>query len=147
MSEREIRSYRDLDAWNVAMDLAVEAYELATQLPSIERYELASQIRRSATSVPSNVAEGHATGRDGMFLRHLSIALGSLGELDTQFEIGRRLQLLPDAKVATVHEHVARTRQLLHGLRRGLRRKLAKKSASAAVVLAPLLWLLIGPLV
>ena len=143
MSDQEIRSYRDLDAWNVAMDLAVEAYELATRLPSVERYGLSSQIRRAATSVPANVAEGHASGRNGLFLRHVSIALGSLGELDTHFEIGRRLRLLPESEVATLHEHVARTRQLLHGLRRGLRRKLAKSAASTLAVLGPILWLIL----
>ena len=124
MSDQEIRTYRDLDAWNVAMELAVEAYELATKLPSIERYELSSQIRRAATSVPANIAEGHASGRNGLFLRHMSIALGSLGELDTHFEVARRVQLLTEVKVAVMHEHIARTRQLLHGLRRRLRRKL-----------------------
>ena len=142
MGDQEIQTYRDLDAWNVAMDLVVESYELAAKLPSIERYELSSQIRRAATSVPSNVAEGQASGRSGLFLRHVSIALGSLGELDTHFEIGRRLGFLPDKEVALIREHVGRTRQLLYGLRRSLlKQQLKRICSSLAILVGPALWL------
>ena len=55
-----IKSYRDLDAWKVAMDLAVSVYNAIGKLPRCERFELASQMRRAAVSVPSNVAEGQA---------------------------------------------------------------------------------------
>ena len=144
MKEQSVRTYRELEAWNVAMDLVVASYELAADLPSLERYELSSQIRRAATSVPSNVAEGQASGRDGVFLRHIGIALGSLGELDTQFEIGRRLRFLKEAKVDAIHQHIARTRQLLYGLRRSIRVKLLKSTAPVlALVAAPALWYLL----
>lgn len=143
MTDRPTQTYRDLDAWNVAMDLAVAAYELASDLPTSERYELSSQIRRAATSVPSNIAEGQASGRDAVFLRHLSIALGSLGELDTQFEVGRRLRLLQDRKVAAIQEHIMRTRRLLYGLRRSLRIKVAKAMTPVLLLIAaPSAWVL-----
>lgn len=139
----QIRSYRDLDAWNVAMDLTVASYELASDLPSSERFELSSQIRRAATSVPSNVAEGQASGRDRIFLRHLSIALGSLGELDTHFEAGRRLRLLKDTKVVAIQDQIARTRQLLYGVRRSVRKKQLKTAGCGLALLAgPALWFL-----
>jgi four helix bundle protein len=54
----EIVSFRDLDAWKVAMDLVVAIYSLAAKLPATERFELSAQIRRAAVSIPSNIAEG-----------------------------------------------------------------------------------------
>jgi four helix bundle protein len=142
MTEQSIQTYRDLDVWNVAMELAVEAYGLATQLPSLQRYEMSSQIRRAATSVPANVAEGHASGQTGVFLRHVRIALGSLGELDTHFELGQRLRLLQQEKVVAIQERIGRTRQLLHGLRRSLLKKQMKTIACAlALVAIQALWL------
>ena len=82
-----IRSFRDLDAWTAAMDLACAAYDIAERLPPTERFELASQIRRAAVSIPSNIAEGHACGLRNRYRNHVRIAAGSLGELATQVEI------------------------------------------------------------
>ena len=76
VQKNPIRSFRDLDAWNVAMALAVNCYRVAKRLPAEERFELSAQIRRAAVSVPSNVAEGHASGSDGLFSRHVRISLG-----------------------------------------------------------------------
>jgi carbamoyl-phosphate synthase large subunit len=95
------------------MDLAVTAFEVAGRLPSYQRFELASQIRRSATSVPSNVAEGHAHRGDRTYLRHVRIALGSLAELETQFELALRLKLVESSGLQTATKQVARTGQIL----------------------------------
>ena len=144
MRDQPTQTYRDLDAWIVAMDLVMQSYELVCDLPSSERYELSSQIRRAATSVPSNIAEGQASGRDTVFLRHISIALGSLGELDTQFEVGRRLRMLQEVKVEAIQRDITRARRLLFGLRRSLRLKLLKSATPAlALVAAPLVWYLL----
>lgn len=82
-----------------------------------------------------------------MFLRHVDIALGSLGELDTDFELGRRLRFLTGADTAAIHKQIGRTRQLLHGLRRSLRRKQCKTILSSLALFAglagPALWLLL----
>jgi four helix bundle protein len=94
-----IRSFRDLDTWQAAMDLAVGCYKAAKLLPPSERFEMSPQIRKAATSVPSNIAEGHSTGSDGLCARHRRIALGSLGELDTQLELAVRVGLLPAGEV------------------------------------------------
>ena len=94
---RVVRYFRDLQAWQSAMDLAVAAYGLAGQLPPTHRFELGSQIRRSASSIPSNIAEGHSQRGDRVFLRHVRIALGSLAELDTQVEIAIRSKLVDDS--------------------------------------------------
>jgi four helix bundle protein len=106
------------------MDLCVLSYELAKRLPASERFELSAQIRSAATSIPSNVAEGQATGKTGRFLYHTSIALGSLGELDTELELARQLGMLTEQDLMRVADQLARTGQLLHGLRRSLRNKL-----------------------
>lgn len=78
-----VESYRDLKVWNKAMDLVVEAYTLAKQLPKMETYGLVNQIQQSAVSVLANIAEGHGREHLGDYLRHLSIANGSLKELET----------------------------------------------------------------
>ena len=91
----KILSFRDLDAWKAAMDLVVSAYLVAGRLPATERFELAAQMRRAAVSIPSNIAEGHASGPGGRYRHHVRIALGSLAELDTQLELAVRLRFCP----------------------------------------------------
>ena len=115
-----IKSFRDLLAWNAAMDLVVTAYELAEKLPRSERFGLGPQIRRAAVSIPSNVAEGHAAGARQRYLNHVRIAVGSLAELDTQIDIATRLAFLSAEDVGIAAQQLTRTGQLLHGLARSL---------------------------
>jgi four helix bundle protein len=89
-----ISSYRDLDVWNLGIDLVVSCYRITHSFPRQEEYGLSAQLRRAAVSVPSNIAEGHARASTGDYLRHLSIAHGSLAELETHLEIARRLGYL-----------------------------------------------------
>jgi four helix bundle protein len=118
----DIRSFRDLDAWNAGMNLVVTTYELCRLLPSTEQFELGRQMRRAAISIPSNIAEGHASGPRGRYLYHVRIALGSLAELDTQLELAVRLRFVPADRLVRIAEQVTRAGLLLHGLARGLRR-------------------------
>ena len=129
-----VLSYRDLDAWNAAMDLAIATYELCKRFPVDEKYELARQMRRAATSVPSNVAEGHAHGPGLRYRNHVRIALGSLAELATQLEIAVRLKYITGDTVTRIDAQLARTRQLLHGLHRSLRRRLIAGALSIGVL-------------
>lgn len=115
-----VRFFRDLEAWQASMKLAVAAHQLAARLPSVHRFELGAQIRKAATSIPSNIAEGHAYGSDNVLMRHIRIALGSLAELETQVEIGVRLGLLESDITRDVLEQFVRTGQLLNGLKRAL---------------------------
>jgi four helix bundle protein len=91
----EIYSYRDLNVWQRGMDIAVNVYSITKSFPSSDMYGITSQLRRSAVSVPSNIAEGHARPRRE-FARFLSIARGSLNELETQLEISCRIGYLPE---------------------------------------------------
>ncbi len=129
------------------MDLAVTAHHLAGLLPSAQRFELGSQIRKSATSVPSNVAEGHAHHGDRTYLRHVRIALGSLAELDTQLELVLCLNLIEESSLATAVGEIVRAGQLLHGLERALKRRVDRATLAcigfvSAAASAGALWLL-----
>jgi four helix bundle protein len=86
-----IRSYRDLLVWQKAVTLGVGCYALTKRFPATERYGLASQIQRAAVSIAANIAEGHGRGGPAVFLYHLSIARGSLRELETLLLLADRL--------------------------------------------------------
>jgi four helix bundle protein len=116
-----IRSYRDLDAWQAGMELLVIIHDIASRLPQIERFELASQLRRAAVSIPSNVAEGQAYGPSGRYLHHVRVALGSVAELDTQLEAIMRIGYLTEQTLRDAIQLVDRTGKLLHGLERSLK--------------------------
>ena len=121
----QILSFRDLDAWKAAIELVLVAYDVAHQLPTTERFELAAQMRRAAVSIPSNIAEGQATGPGGRYRHHVRIALGSLAELETQLELALRLKWISAEAHDNLAGHVARTGKLLHGLSRSLWRRRA----------------------
>lgn len=86
-----IRSYRDLIVWQKSMDLTVAVYRLSRQLPAAERFGLMSQVQRAAASVPANIAEGHERRSRGDFRRFVSVARGSLAEVETHLELIDRL--------------------------------------------------------
>ena len=92
-----IRSYRDLEVWQKGMDLAAECYRITEGFPGHERYGLASQLQRAAASVPANIAEGQARQHTKEFLQFLSVASGSLAEVETYLLLAVRLNYLPGA--------------------------------------------------
>ena len=89
--ELKIISYKDLIVWRKSVELVVLIYDLTDQFPRDELYGLTSQMRRSAVSIPSNIAEGRRRGTKKDFRNFLSIAFGSGSELETQIEIVKRL--------------------------------------------------------
>lgn len=89
------RSYKDLFVWQKSMELVTVVYTLTKQLPEEEKFGLTSQMRRCAISIPSNIAEGSKRGTHNDFRQFLRIAYGSGAELETQFEITRKLRLIP----------------------------------------------------
>ena len=102
------------------MELLVEAYRVARQLPEVERFGLAAQLRRAAVSIPANIAEGFGRSARGDYLRHLSIASGSLREVETHLEAITLLEYLPAAATTSATDAAARTAYLLSRMRRGL---------------------------
>jgi len=84
-------NHKDLEAWKTAMDLVQAIYEISRDFPAHEQYGLTSQIRPSAISIPSNIAEGAARNSDKDFVRFLYVSLGSLAEMETQLIIAGRL--------------------------------------------------------
>lgn len=91
MENTPIHSYKDLVVWQRSMELVVAVYELTEQFPKSEMYGLTSQMRRSAVSIPSNIAEGRKRGSKKDYHHFLIIAYGSGAELETQIEIVKRL--------------------------------------------------------
>lgn len=89
-----IRNYRDLVVWQKAISFVTDVYQATRQLPAEERYGLCSQIRRSAASIPSNIAEGYGRNSIQDYIRFLQIANGSLFEFQTQLEIIKNLEYI-----------------------------------------------------
>jgi len=82
-------SYRDLRVWNKAMALVLEVYRITQSFPQNERFALTTQLRRAAVSVPSNIAEGHARSTRGEYKNFLSIARGSVVEVEVQLILAK----------------------------------------------------------
>lgn len=89
-----IKSYRDLIVWQKSMKLVTEVYTATKAFPHEELYSLTAQVRRSAISIPSNIAEGYGRHSTGDYKRFLQIAVGSIFELQTQLEIAANLKYL-----------------------------------------------------
>ena len=114
-----MKTHKDLDAWKVSIDMVVNVYKETRKFPKEELYTLVSQIRRSAVSVPSNIAEGAARNSKKEFIQYLHISLGSLAELETQIIISIKLGYLKDDKsLATILD----VRKLISGLIRYLKK-------------------------
>jgi len=91
---QKVNTHHDLDVWKRSISYVTKIYELTETFPSEERFGLISQIRRSAISIPSNVAEGAARRSDKEFLQFLYISLGSVAELETQLIISNNLKFV-----------------------------------------------------
>ncbi len=120
--------YRDLIAWQKAMDYVVEVYGLTDSFPRAEQFGLTSQLRRAAVSIPSNIAEGHGRDTTPDFLRFLSNAYGSINETQTQLMLGQRLNFVPGDVVKPVMERSFEVARLVNGLRLALQKKLGGNS-------------------
>lgn len=115
-----VRSYRDLKVWEKAMDLVVESYRVSRLLPKTVVFGLTAQIQRAAASIPANIAEGHGREHLGDYLRHSSIARGSLMELETHMLIITRLYISMD-EVKRSLEMVREIGRMLSGLAKKLK--------------------------
>jgi four helix bundle protein len=116
----KIRSYRDLRVWQEGMGVAEACYLLTKRFPKDELFGMTSQIRRAASSVPANIAEGYGRNSKGDYIQFLRISQGSLKELETHLTLSRRVGLLGESETNTVLEDCDRLGKMLHRLIRSL---------------------------
>jgi four helix bundle protein len=122
-----IKSYRDLEAWQIGMDFVVSIYSVTSTFPREEMFGLTAQLRRAAVAIPSNVSEGHQHGTKA-YLHFVVMALGSLAETQTQLEVASRLRIGSEDERESASALAVRLRQVLHGLRRSLAARLKNAS-------------------
>jgi four helix bundle protein len=115
--------YTELIAWQRAMDLGVAVYQLSRAMPADERYGLTAQMRRAVISVSANIAEGQRRRTDGEFLNSLSVAYGSIGELETHVMLAERLPFLSLQSVGGILELAAEVGRLINGLANSVKRR------------------------
>ena len=115
----KIRSFRDLLAWQKAVNLADLVYEITGKFPASERFGLAAQMRKAAVSIPSNIAEGTRHRRPG-YISRVVIALGEHAELETQSVIGGRRGYIDELEMQRLVSLSTQVGELTHGLLRSL---------------------------
>lgn len=116
--------HTQLEVWKCSMKLANKCYRLTDNFPSIDKYGLAKQIRRSSISIPSNIAEGAGRGSTKDYLRFINIANGSLNELETQLLLAKDLELIQDENI--LKQELNKVRALLLSLRKALQNKVIR---------------------
>jgi four helix bundle protein len=119
-----VQSYRDLEVWQMAIDLAEQCYRATKCFPKDELFGLTSQIRRAAASIPANIAEGQGRESTKDFLRFISIARGSLMEVETHLILSRRIGLMDQAALESLMTKSDRISRMLAGLRKALEKRL-----------------------
>ena len=128
MGALDVKSFRELTVWREAVELVVDCYRLADLLPSGERFGIVAQMKRCATSIPANIAEGHGRKRPKAFLNHVQIALGSEAELATHLHVAERLGFCSTSQTSAIsrrREHVGR---MLNRLAAALKRKVESEA-------------------
>ena len=119
---KTIQSYRDLKVWQQGMDIAQDCYELTRSFPKEETYGMISQIRRSAVSVPANIAEGYGREYRAEYVQFLRISQGSLKELETHLLLSIRVKLSYPDLVNPVLEQCESLGKMLRSLIRSLQK-------------------------
>jgi len=115
-----MKDFKNLKIWQNGINLVVNIYESSQEFPREEIYGLTSQIRRSAISIPSNIAEGAGRGSDKEFKRFLDISLGSSFELETQLIIAQKLSFLSDIQFESLSNAVREEQKMISGLHKSL---------------------------
>jgi four helix bundle protein len=118
------QSYRDLLVWQKSIALCLQVYKTCETFPKSELYGLADQMKRAAVSVSSNIAEGQGRQHVKEFLQFISVANGSLAELDTQRIIAENLHFVSPDKSAYLDERITEVRKMLYALQSKLKANL-----------------------
>jgi len=117
----EIKSFKDLDVWQKSMQLIKKIYLITQEFPKDETYGLINQMRRSAISIPSNIAEGKTRQSKNEYIQFLYISLGSAAEIQTQIMISKELQYISEEAEKGLLEEVDHISRMLRNLIKGLR--------------------------
>lgn len=112
----KIKSFRDLNIWKLSKDLVTEVYKLTRDFPKEERFDIISQMRRSAVSIPSNIAEGFNRFHNKEYRQFLFLALGSCAELETQIEINHDLEYIRQTNKNTILETIDHESRMIRSL-------------------------------
>lgn len=112
----QVRSYKQLAAWQKSVQLVLEVYRITRHVPEDERYGLTSQLRRSAVSIPSNIAEGHGRATRGEYIQFLCQARGPLFELETQLTIAASVGYLSAESEECLTACALEVARILNGL-------------------------------
>ncbi|WP_298267960.1 four helix bundle protein [Geobacter sp.] len=123
MGDGGVTCYRDLEVWRLGVDLVEMVYQISRSFPPSESFGLTSQVQRAAVSVPANIAEGHARKSSREFLQFISIALGSLAEVETHLHIAQRLKYAVPTELETITETADKLGRKLRNLQRSLKEK------------------------
>ncbi len=115
-----MHNFKNIIAWQKAMSLVKDVYLLTEKFPKQEVYGLASQVNRSAISIPSNIAEGSGQNSNKEFVRFLDISISSSFELETQILLAKELGFVSDEKLNTVLEKLAEVQKLIFGFQKTL---------------------------
>lgn len=111
-----LHNFRELIAWQKAMQLAKNAYLLTANFPASERYGLVSQIQRAAVSIPANIAEGAGRPTPKELVHFLSFSLGSAYELETEFLLANNLMYIDEQQLEKINEEVTEVQKLVYSL-------------------------------
>ena len=120
----KVESYRDLTLWQKSIELVKQIYQLTLNFPADEKFGLVSQMRRASVSIPSNIAEGQARRTTGDYVRFVSMAEGSLAELDTQLILSIELSYCTKTQTRETFLIMAEVRKMLNALRLSLMTKI-----------------------
>jgi four helix bundle protein len=118
-----IRSYKDLEVWQAAMDLVEQCYKLTAKFPRDEVFGLTAQIRRASVSIAANIAEGYGRETTGSFIQFLRVAQGSVKELETHWMIADRVGLVTEGETASLLKTCESLGKMMRNLIRALERK------------------------
>ena len=118
-----LKNYKELNVWQKAYKLCLTLYRITAEFPAEEKYGLTSQIRRSAVSVPSNIAEGYGRRTTTDYIRMLYISYGSVCELETQILLAGDLGFIEKGELAAVNNNIAEIERMLKALIKSLENK------------------------
>lgn len=123
-----MNNFRELKVWNEGIDLAAKIYQITTEFPASEKYGLSNQMRRSATSIPSNIAEGAGRNNPKEFIHFLGISKGSANELFTQVEIAARVKLIDQQTRDETQETLTYILKMNYNLIESIAKRIKKQS-------------------